>query len=194
MIDDKLFSGKELDKIRWQFALLLGPYCGAYKMDGRGICRHKAGYGTKTPGHGRCRKHGGNSTGPLDKRRMIMEKLTKLDKRSKLSTDIFNEKEMKVYEETVQYIKENYDINDELAISQIARLYIYQTFLMDKLKQGYNVDITSSSKVLKEWLNEYGLTPKSKNTINLEGADPGLLARIIMEVHEKYEHKELQEQ
>lgn len=192
MIEDKLFSDKELDKVRWQFALLLGPYCGAYKTDGTGICRHIAGWGTDHPGSSRCRKHGGSSTGPIDKRMITMNKLTKLDKRSKLSTEIFNEKELKVYEETVQLIKENYDITDELAISQIARLFIYQTFLLDKLHQGYNVSIENSSKLMKEWLNEYGLTPRSKVAINLDGADPGLLARIIMEVHEKYEKKELQ--
>lgn len=190
MIEDKLFSDKELDKIRWQFALLLGPYCGAYKTDGRGICRHKAGYGTKTPGHGRCRKHGGNSTGPLDKRRMIMNKLTKLDSRSKLSTEIFNEKEMKLHEDLQEMIRSEYEITDTIAISQIARLLVFQSFLMDKMSQGFNVSIENSSQEIRKWLSEYGLTPRSKAAINLDGADPGLLARIIIKVHGEMEKRE----
>lgn len=194
MIEDKLFSDKELDKIRWQFALLLGPYCGAYKTDGTGICRHKAGYGTKTPGHGRCRKHGGSSTGPMDKRMITMNKLTKLDKRSKLSTDIFNEKEMKLYEDLQEMIRSEYEITDPIAISQVARLLIYQNFLLDKMNQGFNINIEGSSKEIRAWLESYGLTPKSRNTFNLDGADPGLLARVIIDVHDKMEAKRLQEE
>jgi|GEM_PF-3326269 len=189
-----LYSDKEIQKLRWCWGWLLGPYCFSGRATSSSYCFQAAGHGTNHPGKSRCSRHGGSSTGPKNKRMMIMNKLTKLDKRSKLSTEIFNEKELKVYEETVQFIKENYDITDELAISQIARLFIYQTFLLDKLHQGYNVSIENSSKLMKEWLNEYGLTPRSKVAINLDGADPGLLARVIIDVHGKMEAKRLQEQ
>ena len=39
--------------------------CGARKKQG-GICRARAGRGTKHPGTGRCKHHGGASTGPVD--------------------------------------------------------------------------------------------------------------------------------
>lgn len=41
------------------------PRCGAHKKGpGGGICTQTAGWGTKHPGSGRCKLHGGASTGP----------------------------------------------------------------------------------------------------------------------------------
>ncbi|KYC55260.1 MAG: hypothetical protein APG08_00391 [Candidatus Methanofastidiosum methylothiophilum] len=188
-----LFSEKELDKIRWQFSYL-GGYCGAYKSHGRGVCMAARNWKTGNS-NGRCTFHGGSSKhGPINKRMITMNKLTKLDKRSKLSTEIFNEKEMKLYEDLQEMIRSEYEITDPIAISQVARLLIYQNFLLDKMNQGFNINIEGSSKEIRAWLESYGLTPRSKVAINLDGADPGLLARVIIDVHDKMEAKRLQEQ
>lgn len=189
----QLFTEFELDKIRWQFSYL-GGYCGAYKSHGRGVCMASRNWKTGNI-NGRCLFHGGSSkNGPINKRMITMSRLTKLDKRSKLSTDIFNEKEMKLYEDLQEMIKNEYDLDDPIAISQVARLLIYQNFLLDKMNQGFNINIEGSSKEIRAWLESYGLTPKSRNTFNLDGADPGLLARVIIDVHGKMEAKRLQEE
>jgi len=101
---------------------------------------------------------------------------------------------MKLYEDIQEMIKKEYDLDDPIAISQIARLLIFQSFLMDKMSKGFNVSIENSSQEIRKWLSEYGLTPRSKTTMNLEGADPGLLARVIIDVHDKMEAERLQEQ
>jgi len=38
--------------------------CGARKINGPGYCDRPAGEGTRHTGRGRCKRHGGNSTGP----------------------------------------------------------------------------------------------------------------------------------
>jgi uncharacterized protein YjcR len=43
-----------------------GPFCGAKKHDGS-ACRNNAGHGTNHVGTGRCKFHGGASTGPKDR-------------------------------------------------------------------------------------------------------------------------------
>lgn len=43
-----------------------GPFCGAKKRDGS-TCRQTAGHGTDHVGTGRCKFHGGASTGPKDR-------------------------------------------------------------------------------------------------------------------------------
>ncbi|HNZ60409.1 MAG: hypothetical protein BWX56_00004 [Euryarchaeota archaeon ADurb.Bin023] len=189
----RLFSDKELDTVRWQISWL-NNWCGSYKSHGRSICMAPRNWKTGNT-NGRCKFHGGSSKhGPYDKRMITMNKLTKLDKRSKLSVDVFNEKEMKLYEDIQEMIKKEYDLDDPIAISQIARLLIFQSFLMDKMSKGFNVSIENSSQEIRKWLSEYGLTPRSKTTMNLEGADPGLLARVIIDVHDKMEAERLQEQ
>lgn len=40
------------------------PRCGSTKSDGSGVCTQSAGWGTNHPGEGKCKLHGGKSTGP----------------------------------------------------------------------------------------------------------------------------------
>lgn len=191
-----LYSEKEIQKLRWCFGWLFGPYCFSGRSTSKSYCFQVAGHGTKTPGYGRCSRHGGCSTGPKNKRLLTLNKLTKLDKRSKLSTDIFNEKEMQLYEELQEMIKNEYEITDTIAISQIARLLVFQSFLMDKMSQGFNVSIESSSESIRKWLSEYGLTPRSKATLNIDtsGLGPYWFSQMIENIDTAEREKKQLEQ
>ena len=185
----ELFTDADLEAIRWQFSLL-GNYCGALRYNGT-VCmatRHKKG--------GRCKFHKG-CKGPTTRegrRSMVISKLTKLDKRSKLPTDIFTEEEMGYYDQVRDFIKDNYQVEDELVINQISKLLVYQNIIMQKLRDGFNADPTLSSNCIRNWLSEYKLTPKSKG-LDIDTSELGVggLARIIQEVWAKKHLEEAEE-
>lgn len=184
---DYLYSEKEIQKLRWCFGWLLGPYCFSKRATSKNLCFQYAGHGTKTPGYGRCSRHGGLSTGPKNKRLLTLNKLTKLDKRSKLDISILNPTEKKLYDDLQEMIKNEYEIEDTIAVSQIARLLIFQGFLIDKMEQGFNVSIESSSQEIRKWLSEYGLTPRSKSTLNIDTSNMpiGWWAKMVEEFDTK---------
>ncbi|HRS25649.1 MAG TPA: hypothetical protein P5140_03760 [Methanofastidiosum sp.] len=197
----RLYDDKELDVVRWQFSLFIGPYpyCGAYRSNGRGFCTRPRNWRTdgKT---GRCFWHGGASTqiSKEGRRNVMMAKIMN-GSRSKKDISLLNPTEMKLFDDLQEMIKREYEVYDPIAISQIARLLIFQSFLMDKLEQGFNVSIESSSQEIRKWLAEYGLTPKSKaTTLNIDpsGYQPWSWAKMVEEYYEKYEknkEKEVEE-
>ena len=189
---EELLTDQELERLRWAINVCLFGLCSAYKSHNRGICYNPINW-KGNMGNSRCKFHAGkNVHGPKDKRYLVMSKLTKLDKRAKLPLEVLNETEMDYYNGVVSFIKENYEIEDDMAISQVARLYTYQTILMKHLSEGKNVDPTISSNSIRSWLNEYGLTPKSRSALDIDtSAMPvGYLATVIMEVHEKMEREQ----
>jgi len=116
--------------------------------------------------------------------------------RSKKDISLLNPTEMKLFDDLQEMIKREYEVYDPIAISQIARLLIFQSFLMDKLEQGFNVSIESSSQEIRKWLAEYGLTPKSKaTTLNIDpsGYQPWSWAKMVEEYYEKYEKNKEEE-
>lgn len=183
-----MYTEKELEKIRWLFALLFG-FCGGQRTTGDSLCRRVSGHGTKHKGHGRCVYHGGCSTGPrteegkIASRRAQMVSKLKSGKYSKLSKDVFQGPELEMYRAVMSFVLSNFNI-DEIGADQIAVAITYQKcFLIPKLQQGENIDLNPTSDNIRKWLAEYKLTPKSQDqekiTVNL--------AQIIQEVHEKME-------
>lgn len=188
----RLFDDKELDQIRWLFSLL-GNYCGSKRAKSKSLCFARRGFKTDHEGFGRCKFHGGMSSGYATiegKRSMILSKLRKLDPKSKLQIDIFNEKELEYYEQIRDFIKENYEVDDPLLINQISKLIVYQNFLMQRLHDGYNVDITLSSNAIRSWLSEYKLTPKSRDAQGYKDLPTGFLATVIENLYKSMEDEQ----
>ena len=153
------------------------------------LCTKPQGYGTNHKGYGRCKFHGGCSTGPkteegkLSSRRALMVSKLKSGKYSKLSKDVFQENELDMYKAIMSYMLSNYSV-DEIGADQIAIAIVYQKcYLIPKLQQGEDIDLNPTSDNIRKWLAEYKLTPKSQDaekiTINL--------AQIIQNVHDKME-------
>lgn len=188
MQQEQITTADDLGIIKWQFAWLFGV-CGGQRTMADALCTKAAGYGTKHKGRGRCKYHGGCSTGPktaegkLASRRAQMVSKLKSGKYSKLSKDVFQENELDMYKAIINYMLSNYEV-DEIGADQIAIAIVYQKcYLIPKLQSGEYVDLNPTSDNIRKWLAEYKLTPKSQDaekiTINL--------AQIIREVHDKME-------
>ena len=110
-----------------------------------------------------------------------MKALIKGGKYSKMSKDIWNDKEKSAYSTILSILLNEYDV-DEIGADQIAVAIVYQKyFLIPKLQSGDDVDLNPTSDNIRKWLNEYMITPKSKSAetnvqINLAG--------IVMEVYQ----------
>jgi hypothetical protein len=178
----------DLETIKWQFALLFN-ICGGQRTTKDALCTKVPGYGTKHKGHGRCKFHGGCSTGPkttegkLASRKAQMMSKLKSGKYSKLSKDVFSGKELDLYKAIMQFMLTHYEV-DEIGADQIAIAIVYQKcYLIPKLQLGEDIDLNPTSDNIRKWLAEYKLTPKSQDaekiTINL--------AQIIQNVHDKME-------
>ena len=110
-----------------------------------------------------------------------MKALIKGGKYSKMSKDIWNDKEKSAYSTILSILLNEYEV-DEIGADQIAVAIVYQKyFLIPKLQSGDDVDLNPTSDNIRKWLNEYMITPKSKSAetnvqINLAG--------IVMEVYQ----------
>lgn len=73
------------------------PKCGAKKKNGPGTCGRTAGWGTKHVGSGRCKLHGGSSTGPktAEGKRKTAENAIK---HGAYSDKILNDREQLLYD------------------------------------------------------------------------------------------------
>ena len=184
--NDTVYTAKELLTIRWQFSFLFNT-CGAQRTTADSLCNRERGWGTKHYHIGRCKWHGGNSTGSkteegkLATTRGRVKKLIKGGKYSKMSKDIWNDKEKSAYSTILSILLNEYEV-DEIGADQIAVAIVYQKyFLIPKLQSGDDVDLNPTSDNIRKWLNEYMITPKSKSAetnvqINLAG--------IVMEVYQ----------
>ena len=170
-----IFTTDELARIRWQFAFLFGV-CGAQRTMVDSLCQMKAGYGTSHPGKGRCKRHAGCSTGVRTVEGLRKATLARLKtgKASKLSKEIFNDEEKKIYTRVLKFLYETYDSIDDLIADQIATIYIYQ--------KCYAKDPIPSSDMILKWATQYKLTPKSKDA---ESSISINIAQLIQEVHEE---------
>lgn len=178
----------DLETIKWQFALLFN-ICGGQRTTEDALCTKTPGYGTKHKGYGRCKFHGGCSTGPKTKegklisRRAQMISKLKSGKYSKLCKDVFEGQQLEMYKAIMSFLFSNFVI-DEIGADQIAVAIVYQKcYLIPKAQLGEDVDLNPTSDNIRKWLAEYKLTPKSQDqekvTINL--------AQIIQNVHNEME-------
>jgi len=183
-----IMDNYDYEILRWQFSWLF-DICGGQRTTDPSLCHNTPGYGTKHKGYGRCKFHGGCSTGPkseegrITSRRALMTAKLKSGKYSKLSKDIFQGQELDMYKAIMQFLLSNFKI-DEIGADQIAVAIVYQKcYLIPKLKLGEDIDLNPTSDNIRKWLAEYKLTPKSQDqekiTINL--------AQIIQNVHDKME-------
>jgi hypothetical protein len=155
---------KELNIVRWQFALLYGV-CGGQRTMEPSLCRMTAGYGTKHKGHGRCKYHAGCSTGArteegkLPQRRAVIKSKTKHGGRmTKMTKEILAPNEQEAYNLIVRFFMDNYDI-EEFVADQIALLKVYQMYYVMP-NEG---DPSVTSEMMRKWAVEEKLTKKSKD-------------------------------
>jgi len=108
-------------------------------------------------------------------------------KKSALSKELFSPKELDLYNQIVDFIGTEYEVTDAILPDQLARLYIFQNHLFNKLAAGNtDVQITHISRELRSWLEAYKLTPASKGAaIDTTNLPRGYLASVVVEVWEK---------
>jgi len=187
---DGLYTDKELNQVRWQISWL-NNWCGGYKSHNRGVCRRPRNWKGNL-NNGRCKFHSGlNAHGPVTregKRNQMLSRITSGIK-TNMTKDIFNQEELDVYFEVFEYLKDNYDI-DDVGADQLSILFVYQKkYLIPKLQQGYNVDLTVVSEQIRKWCNEMKITPKSREGFNFEGSGNLTWGVIVERLHNEEQEK-----
>ena len=99
---------------------------------------------------------------------------------SKVSRSVLGEKEKRLYSKIYSYLNDTYEL-DEIALDQIAMAIVCQKLvILPKLFSGEEADFKEASEIVRKWLSEYRLTPKSKDkdkTLNVS------LSALVEEIH-----------
>jgi hypothetical protein len=95
------------------------PKCGAKRHKSKETCKLPAGWGTEHPGTGRCKLHGGCSTGPRDTSKMLGHKRTvKTGEHETILHTSLTEKEIELYC-SIDWEDKKKQICDEIALLTI---------------------------------------------------------------------------
>jgi len=95
------------------------PTCGANAKQSKKPCKRPAGWGTDHPGEGRCKLHGGSSTGPKTAQGRLKVALThtKHGKYSKLLQNSMDKS--RYYKEIAESLLPEFELDPEAAATQV---------------------------------------------------------------------------